>query len=664
MAGEPHDPGLAAAPAPVPGVIGVACACALGPVIALALVGCWWPVIAGAGLAYGFAMMPVARVLVAGGRFARPLRAVVGVHGAWLLPVCAPLAARVVPMAPWPVVLAAVGGGFVVLVLLHLLVTNARAARGAEAVAAARAGAGLVLALPCLAIIFVEAWGWAVPPIPAPMTDRPLAPVPVYDGAYADLFPAIDRWCSDHFAFRRPVIGLNALLQMELLHRSILPQVVIRGHQHWLFYGNDHVYADLQRAAPMPPAQVDQVENRVLDLADWCRAEGVACEVVIVPNKETVYPEYLPAHLRPPDGVPSRLDQFVARMSTHPEVALLDLRSALAGGKSWQRLYHRSDTHWNDCGAYVAAQAIGADLHARFGYPQVLPARDGLGVAYAPGLGGDLTNLLGLGGRIDAPDDRSWWVIAEDRATVAMPVPPRAVAVAPSPAAQASPGIVVQEYAVADPRLPRAFIMHDSFLEADHMPFLREAFSHSVFHHKDALVYRFDPAAIRAARPDVVILEFVERYVDTVASLEVPADAFRDGAARTVFMRGGAHGWDGFRPLHDIGGMAAEGDGSCTIVATGGDPGVLLPGGAAQAEKAFVLDLTIAAQQPSDGQVFWVAEAGQDYAEERSLHFPITAGWTTVSLTIPTATLAGALRLDPGNVPGMVRLARISLRGR
>src|SRR4029077_10039045 len=55
-------------------------------------------------------------------------------------------------------------------------------------------------------------------------------------------------------------------------------------------------------------------------------------------------------------------DQLIAHLAAHSTVPVLDLRPALQQAKPSERLYHRTDTHWNDRGAYVAYAAILSSL--------------------------------------------------------------------------------------------------------------------------------------------------------------------------------------------------------------------------------------------------------------------------------------------------------------
>ena len=84
---------------------------------------------------------------------------------------------------------------------------------------------------------------------------------------------------------------------------------------------------------------------------------GIPYLFVVAPSKHDVYPEFMPDRLnRVRDD--SRLDQLMAYIEAFfpaPPVDILDLRPTLAEArKSGVRLFHKTDTHWNDRGAWAA----------------------------------------------------------------------------------------------------------------------------------------------------------------------------------------------------------------------------------------------------------------------------------------------------------------------
>src|SRR5690606_552685 len=92
------------------------------------------------------------------------------------------------------------------------------------------------------------------------------------------------------------------------------------------------------------------------DTYDWLTARGIAYLFVVPPDKHQVYPEEMPDSIR--RNGHSRIDQLVHHLAAHTTVPVLDLRPALHEAKMQERVYHMTDTHWNDRGAYVGYARI------------------------------------------------------------------------------------------------------------------------------------------------------------------------------------------------------------------------------------------------------------------------------------------------------------------
>src|SRR5262249_5565752 len=154
----------------------------------------------------------------------------------------------------------------------------------------------------------------------------------------------------------------------------------------WLFYSGRPGDTTPPR---VPPFRAEELEywRCVLEARrDWLAARGIRYLLVIAPDKQTIYPELLPAALRPPAA--SRHDQLLAHLRPHPRVNVLDWREPLRQAKAGEQVYHRTDSHWNERGAFVAYQQILAALSAWFPDLQALP-RSAFQTATRPTSGGD-----------------------------------------------------------------------------------------------------------------------------------------------------------------------------------------------------------------------------------------------------------------------------------
>jgi hypothetical protein len=164
------------------------------------------------------------------------------------------------------------------------------------------------------------------------------------------------------------VAAFSRSFYIDWLGISPIPEAVL-GTEGWLFYTGPVSDKLLDRHVrgrdPFSQDELERWRRLLLDRTRHFQSIGAKYVFVIAPNKESVYPEYLPGWIGPRLG-PSRLDQLLAHLKSVPEVTVIDLRSALIADKVAAALYYRTDTHWNTRGAYSAYREIARVLEPHF----------------------------------------------------------------------------------------------------------------------------------------------------------------------------------------------------------------------------------------------------------------------------------------------------------
>ena len=302
----------------------------------------------------------------------------------------------------------------------------------------------------------------------------------------------LTRYFEDHFAFRQRLVRWQAIVRLRAL--GVSPsKAVIKGRDGWLFYADDGAMEDYAEAPPFTGAELEQWRHTLQDTADWLRAQGIAYVFVIAPDKHVIYHEYMPDTIRP--AAISRIDQLVSYLRQHSTVRVVDLRPALFAAKDRERLYHRTDTHWNDRGAFVGYQCIVDAL--KEDVPALRsPSRRAFEprVVQSPGL--DLAGMLGL---TEVLREEDLVLVARD--PVARILEPR------NPNRRLTHARIVTE---APNHGPRAVMFMDSFGPAL-VPFLSEEFSRAVYLWQDNI----DATVVQQESPQVVIQEWVGRALST-----------------------------------------------------------------------------------------------------------------------------------------------------
>lgn len=378
--------------------------------------------------------------------------------------------------------------------------------------------------------------------------NRTLAPWPpiAWNAGMLMAWPgAAARYFEDHFALRARLVRWQAIVRLEWLRTSPSPDVLV-GRDGWLFYAADAALADFASTDPFSREDLEVWRTVLQHTHDWLARRGIRYVFVLAPDKHAVYPEFMPDGVRRV-GRETRTDELVRYLRDQSTVPVVDLRAALGAAKGSERLYHRTDTHWNDRGAFVAYRAILSRLAD--GVP---PAnRDALAplprTAFAastvrePGM--DLAGMLSLTDRMHE-DDLRLASTAAARWRVVEPTRPDPHGIEPRLATGHE-----------DRTRPRALVLRDSFGSAL-IPFLSEHFSRALY----LWQYNLEPALVLEERPDVVIQEVVGRRLLTVLPYDAVAalgldEAAGDGASGT----GGPGGAGAEGPVRGSGGANDRG---------------------------------------------------------------------------------------------------------
>ncbi|MGM9626092.1 MAG: hypothetical protein ACI3XM_10360 [Eubacteriales bacterium] len=179
------------------------------------------------------------------------------------------------------------------------------------------------------------------------------------DGRISDGFGTdFETWFSRRFAFRGKVVDAFSALK-ETVFKTGNDQVIV-GKDSFLFFSE--TLNDYTRADPMTEEELVCVADSLSRMAAYAEAHGARFLFVCAPNKNTIYPEYMPDRYCAADDTPSDLDRLYAYLDAYTEVDFIDLRPYLLDAKADTLLYHKRDSHWNRAGAHIAFEAAAEKL--------------------------------------------------------------------------------------------------------------------------------------------------------------------------------------------------------------------------------------------------------------------------------------------------------------
>ncbi len=157
-------------------------------------------------------------------------------------------------------------------------------------------------------------------------------------------------YVADHFGFRQQLVNIDSHLKADLLHISAEEQVII-GKDGWLFY--TPTVNDYLGKPTVSEMGIKNIRHNLEMMQEFSELHNSQFLVAIVPNKNSVYGEYMPENyqkLNQTNNYTNLMQEL--ENSTVPAV---DLLSAF---NKEELLYHKQDTHWNNTGALLGYRAI------------------------------------------------------------------------------------------------------------------------------------------------------------------------------------------------------------------------------------------------------------------------------------------------------------------
>jgi hypothetical protein len=320
-----------------------------------------------------------------------------------------------------------------------------------------------------------------------------------WDRASLEEYPQqYEAYFNDHFGLRTALLRGMHTIKGRWLGLSTAAHVLL-GLDGWFYYTERPPGSDHDAVRPFTPQELERWDRVLGKRRGWLARKGIHYVLFIPPDKQTVYPEHLPGELRPRHPA-SRLDQLAVYLRQHSGVPVVDVRAAVREAKKRERLYHVTDSHWNDRGAFVGYEAVAGVLSVLLPGVRLLP-RTAFADTVEDRSGGDLAQMVAA-----SHLHREEWLGLESlsprarREPTTVPVPEDCPTFGTPLATEND-----------DPALPPAVMFHDSFNGALG-PLLAEHFRRIVCVWAD----QFSPRLVRRGRPDVVIQEFVERKLGYV----------------------------------------------------------------------------------------------------------------------------------------------------
>jgi alginate O-acetyltransferase complex protein AlgJ len=343
---------------------------------------------------------------------------------------------------------------------------------------------------------------------PEPAENRELIGFPEFDINQLDPFPAaFEAWFEDNLPARAQLLKAYRVFKADALNTQAFPDKVLAGKDGWMFWVQKSM-DDYRGTNRFTASELEQLDAELTRRTEWCADRDIEYYFVIVPNKHSVYGEHLPDNIFQIDRE-HRMDQVLNLAKENTDLNLIDLRPVLWSQKGEHRVFHKTDTHWNELGAFFGYQEIIRALKPHFPLMEPSTLNDFI-------LDTTMKQGMGLAKSLDVDKISQEQVIGmKSKQAIIRRLKNRAY---PIPAGFTYPDNYAMALETDSTQLPKALIIRDSFTN-DLYRLLSRNFSEAVFIW-DNWEYKLNERIIEQERPDVVITIVIERHLDNVLAGE------------------------------------------------------------------------------------------------------------------------------------------------
>ncbi len=294
---------------------------------------------------------------------------------------------------------------------------------------------------------------------------------------------------------------------------------VIVGYDDYMFY--EDTIPDFTGSGFLTDTVYNRAKRTLIERNNWAESHGKKLYFVIAPNKNTVYPDYMPEGYTMASY--RRYDQFMELLQS-AGITAVDLRGAMAAAVQEvpeRNLYYKYDTHWNNHAGYFAYRAAMDMIKADF--PNVvIHDKSEYQINYCETYMKDLAYYLGYYSRLK--DYGPVYTLKSGRTAHLINYTPKAGWGQFAFAYEAQDGYSDRLYYYQyqndyNQNAPNAYIMRDSYSIAM-VPFLKDSFHKSTYN----WTFDFSESDILNSDADVIIVIVAERnlrnYVNGKAVLD------------------------------------------------------------------------------------------------------------------------------------------------
>ena len=171
-----------------------------------------------------------------------------------------------------------------------------------------------------------------------------------------------DAWFSDRFFLRDDLIKLY--YEQFVINKNLRTKKVIKGKDNWLFHGVPDAINMYTNKNLFSEENLENVAELLSEYDNYCKKNNKKFYFYIAPSKSMIYNEFYSELIKPePNNSLSLANQLTEYLRKNTNIKVIYPQKELIQNKDKGLLYWKTDTHWNEFGAYLGYQILMKEIN-------------------------------------------------------------------------------------------------------------------------------------------------------------------------------------------------------------------------------------------------------------------------------------------------------------
>lgn len=172
----------------------------------------------------------------------------------------------------------------------------------------------------------------------------------------------VDNFFSDRFYMRDDFIKLY--YNQFIINKNLRTKKVIKGKDNWLFHGHSSAVAMYKRENLFSKESLVQVGKLLTKYDNYCKKNNKHFYLYIAPSKSMIYSEFYNDSIKPSQNNNLTLaNQLTQYLRKNTDVKVIYPKDEIIRNKNKSLLYFKTDTHWNEYGAYIGYSVLMKEIN-------------------------------------------------------------------------------------------------------------------------------------------------------------------------------------------------------------------------------------------------------------------------------------------------------------